>query len=121
MSSRREHQQVVYSCDNPDCNLKYKARTRAFSVGWRLAKSVGWIAANIDGKWLHFCCWVHRPQTDEQLRRLVERPDLNPREVRHDTATTPAAESTADNLAPSASASGAPKACADIQSTPKVK
>lgn len=121
MSSRRAHQSVVYSCDHPDCSLKFTAPTRIFSVGWRLAKEAGWIGAKIDDRWLHFCCWVHRPQTDEQLRRLVARPDLNPREVRHVAATTPAAPNTEANRAVSASASGEPSACAERQSVPKVK
>lgn len=82
MTSRRTKKSITYKCDRPGCNAKHVASIGAgFGEAWKTAKGEGWVAAEIDGKWLHFCSWVHRPNNDRQLREVVA--GKEPGVVRH--------------------------------------
>lgn len=83
MTSRRIKGDITYICDWPDCFAMHTVPTGNYETAWRIARAAGWLTVRHGSKWYHFCSWLHRPNTDEQLKRLIERPDLNPREVKH--------------------------------------
>lgn len=55
MSSSRMNGVVVFDCDKMGCKKNYEASTNDFRAAWVEASDDGWVNAEIDQTWQHFC------------------------------------------------------------------
>lgn len=79
MTSRRTRKTIIYKCDHPRCKARHIAPYVVYLLAWTHAKAAGWIGAKSkNGKWWHFCSWVHRPNSDAALERLAADPTRDP-------------------------------------------
>lgn len=65
MTNRRTRKAVVYRCDFPGCKGSHTAPTPDYRLAWQNAKSAGWYTLQYNGRWFHFCMWVHYPKDDQ--------------------------------------------------------
>ena len=79
MTSRRTRKSIVYKCDHPGCKARHIAPYTEFLLAWVHAKAAGWKGArSADGRWWHFCSWVHRPTSEAQVEALAADPKRDP-------------------------------------------
>lgn len=50
---------VAYTCDLAGCLEGYETSHGRFKDAAEEAKAEGWVFANRDGEWKHFCCRNH--------------------------------------------------------------
>lgn len=59
--------EYVFSCNREGCGAEVRTKARNPTQAWGDAKRQGWVSAKVGPVWLHWCCWVHRPNRDDQI------------------------------------------------------
>lgn len=54
MSIEREENLTRFTCDGGGCRKNYEG-VDGFGSAWQEAKAHGWVNANNDGTWTHYC------------------------------------------------------------------
>lgn len=55
MSMTRDHGEIVFECDSPNCLEFIETDTEQWEVAKAMFDQRGWAATNMRGTWMHYC------------------------------------------------------------------
>jgi hypothetical protein len=65
MSIEREGPLTRFVCDERGCRKNYEVHDEMFAASWAEAKHAGWVNAERDGAWTHYCPECKRDLGDD--------------------------------------------------------
>lgn len=60
---RKRFEGYVFSCNREGCGAQLTVPANSFNDAWAAAKKQGWVTGKVGAVWLHWCDWVHKPNS----------------------------------------------------------